>query len=378
MFANTRAFFGLLATAALFVLQSQAIAQVAGRTPERPATVGFLKSYDAATGKITILLGESRQDEKTFSLSKTVEVATGNNFQQRGLLKETKLADVAPGAMVFLTLDKDDAVESIVAEGPNLRARIASVDSAKRTVTVSVQPRPTGRGEVTAEPDKTYAVSSDAEIGIDDGRGKRFSLKEATLAEIPAGAGASIRLSPDQKQVVSITAEAPQLQGTLRSAKPGENSLTIAVPAGRGEESGEEKSLKLADGAVVMIDDGRGRRLSIKEATLLDIPAGAMVYVRLTPDSSAVTMLRAEGPTLPALIKSVDADKRTVTFSARASRTETPDDKTLPLAEDVRVMLDRNVTPLADVKIGADGQFGMLRLTLDQKSVQGITTFPQR
>ncbi len=55
-------------------------------------------------------------------------------------------------------------------------------------------------------------------------------------------------------------------------------------------------------------------------------------------------------------------------------RGENPEEKTLPVAKDARIVLDGNESKLADIKVFDNGPFAMLRLSLDQKSVQSIQT----
>jgi hypothetical protein len=48
--------------------------------------------------------------------------------------------------------------------------------------------------------------------------------------------------------------------------------------------------------------------------------------------------------------------------------------KRLPVAKDARIVLDGNESKLADMKFIDNVPFAMLRLSLDQKSVQSIQT----
>jgi hypothetical protein len=48
------------------------------------------------------------------------------------------------------------------------------------------------------------------------------------------------------------------------------------------------------------------------------------------------------------------------------------EEKQLSLAKDVRVVFQGNEAKLTDVKIADNGPFAMLRLSLDQKSVQSL------
>ena len=96
--------------------------------------------------------------------------------------------------------------------------------------------------------------------------------------------------------------------------------------------------------------------------------------MRLSTDQRFATLLRVEGPSLPALIKAVDSANGTVTVATRVGRGENPEEKTLPVAKDARIVLDGNESKLADIKVFDNGPFAMLRLSLDQKSVQSIQT----
>ena len=63
-----------------------------------------------------------------------------------------------------------------------------------------------------------------------------------------------------------------------------------------------------------------------------------------------------------------------ITVATRVGRGENPEEKTLPVAKDARIVLDGNESKLADIKVFDNGPFAMLRLSLDQKSVQAIQT----
>jgi hypothetical protein len=71
-----------------------------------------------------------------------------------------------------------------------------------------------------------------------------------------------------------------------------------------------------------LLDNGKGRRLSIKPGKLADVPVGATVTVRLAVDQSFVMFLRAEGGTMTGHLKAVDPDKGIVvlTFPKGARR----------------------------------------------------------
>lgn len=361
--------------------QGSAKGQAPVRGVARPEIRGVVKSVDATAGMITVVLAEGRAGaaertaavERSYPVAKTAEVVVGAGAG-RGIYfvaKEATLAELAAGATVTLTLTADQAVvESIVAEGPVVRGQVKAVDASKNTLTVSVA------GSTREQPidDKTYTLTPDIEISVDDGRGRRFSIKEGKLADVAAGATVTLRLSLDQKQVVSLQAEGPMLFGVVKSLDVSKNLLTLSLGPSRDGVGGGERILELASNATVLLDDGKGRRLSIKEGKPSDIPVGSAANVRLSADQRFATVLRVGGPSLPALIKAVDSANGTVTVATRVGRGENPEEKTLPVAKDARIVLDGNESKLADIKVFDNGPFAMLRLSLDQKSVQSIQT----
>jgi RNA polymerase sigma factor (sigma-70 family) len=346
-------------------------AQRDGRGPVRRDIHGVVKSVDVKAGTIT-LSGGGREaaEEKTYTLSKTAEVAISSAMMGRGgrggAAREGKLEDLAAGgATVTLTLSQDEkAVESVLAEGPTLRGILKSVE--KNMLTISLAP--SRRDESTEE--KTFEVDPNADIGMDDGRGRRFSVKEAKLADLHAGSPITVWLSVDQKLVQGVLAEGPSMSGVLKAVDAGKNTITLASHPRGGDA--EEKTFEVAKNAVVLLDDGRGRRLSIKEGKLADAPVGCVAQVKLSADQKAVAALRVEGPTASGRIKSLDAGKGTITLEIFIARGENPEEKTYSIAKDARVTVDGKEVKLADVKV-EENMNGSLRLSLDQKTVQSIT-----
>jgi hypothetical protein len=307
--------------------------------------------------------------EKTFTVKKTAEVGINVGLNRRFALREAKLSDLTPGVQVHLQLSADQKeAEVIIAEGPSVRGQIKAVDAGKKTITVTTPPN---RREEAGE-ERTYTLAPNAEVGIDDGRGRLFSLKEAKLADLASGAPATLRLTVDQKHVLIVIAEGPIVHGTVKSLDAGKKQITILAFT-RGEEPAE-KTLDLAAGADVQIDDGRGRRFSVKEGKLADVPAGCSVTLRLTVDQKSVVSLRAEGPQLFGLLRAVDAAKNTITVTPGGRRNDTPpEDRTLSVAKDVRIQIEGKEAKLADLKAEDNGPPVMLRLSLDQKVVQSIS-----
>ncbi|MFM9961378.1 MAG: hypothetical protein ACKV2Q_09140 [Planctomycetaceae bacterium] len=377
----------LLAVAVVVGTHGSASAQAPGRGAARPEVRGVVKSVDATAGMITVWLSDGRGGggggggggertaavERSYPVSKTAEVVVGGGLGRGGFsaAKEAKLNDLTAGVTVILSLTADQAVvEGVVAEGPTVRGQLKAVDAGKNSLTISVA----GASREQPTEDNIYTLVSGAEIAIDDGRGRRFSIKEGKLADIAAGAMVTLRLSLDQKQAVSVQAEGPTVFGIVKSFDLSKNLLTLSLGPGRDGVGGGERIFEMASDATVLLDDGKGRRLSIKEGKLSDIPVGTAANLRLTANQRFATLLRAEGPSLGALMKAVDSANGTVTVATRVGRGENPEEKTLSVAKDARIVIDGNEGTLADIKVSDNGPFVMLRLSLDQKSVQSIQT----
>jgi hypothetical protein len=332
----------------------------------------MLKGVDASAGTVTISLSERREaaTDKSYTLAKDVEVAIDTGGGRRGFLKAIKLADMPMGTPVMLTLSADEStVEFIMAEGPMVRGQLKSVDAAKNTITVQLPP--TRRDESAEQEAKTYSLTSNAEVAVDDGRGRRFSIKEAQLADLVPGSLVTLWLTLDQKQALAVLAEGQNLNGRVKAIDAAKNTLTLVIRPERGEP--EERVLDIAPDAMVLLDDGRGRRLSLKEGKLADVPVGAAAMLKLAPNQITVMQLRAQGPSVPGMIKAIDLANSTITIATRVSREDPPEEKSYPVAKDATIVIDGEQAKLDAIKVADDGPFAMLRLSLDQKTVQAIT-----
>src|SRR5262245_18168214 len=113
----------LLAAVAVLGAQGLTNGQPARESPT-PQVRGTLKAVDAAAATITVSVVEARQaiSDKTYSVAKDVEVGLSDGGGRRGVLKESKLADLAPGVSLVITLAADQkTVTTIVAEGTAVR-----------------------------------------------------------------------------------------------------------------------------------------------------------------------------------------------------------------------------------------------------------------
>ncbi len=358
---------------------------------------GAVKSVDAKAGTITITFGGGREGggrdggapreipatEKTFPLAKNVEICVGGmggGIRGGGAvgLREAKLADLLPGVMVHLALTADHkAVDAVIAEEPVVRGFVKGVDVKKSTLTVSLGAAGGGGarergGEAVANEEATYTIAADAEIGIDDGRGRRFSVREGKIEELAEGSIVTVRLSLDKKTAHGVLAEGALVHGVVKAIDPAKRSLTLTMRAPRGDDAGEERLLAVAKEAVIIVDDGKGRRLSVKEGKLADVPVGATVVIKMAVDQSFIMLLKAEGPTLTGMLKAIDADKRAITIAFPRGRGEAEEEKTLTVAKDAHINIDGKDAKLADLKVGDSGPMLQLRLTLDQQRVQAV------
>ena len=361
---------GCLIAAALLVAVGQTHGQ--GRLSPRPEVRGMVKKVDTAAGTITVGVSDGRQEaqDKTYPLVDEVEVAITTGVSFRGPFAEGKLADLAPGALVSLTLSADSQkVESILAEGPTVRGVLKKWGMFNGHLVVGLLTAGPGERGEAAETAQSYEGKRGVEVGIDDGRGRRYSIKEGKLGDLKLGAMITLRLSPDQK-IQSILAEGPNLTGIVKSLDSASGSLTLVLGPARGAQVGEERTLSATD-AVVLLDDGRGRRLSLREGKLADVPTGAAGEreAQRGPECGRAPAGRGTEPAV--MIRSVDPGQRTITFS-RPMRGENAEEKTLPLAADARIVVDGSEKALADFRVNDGGQFAILRLSLDQKSIQGV------
>ncbi|MCC7423747.1 MAG: hypothetical protein IT428_26075 [Planctomycetaceae bacterium] len=361
---------GRCALAMALTLMSSSLLLAQGRETPRAQVRGVVKSFEA--GNITLAAGIGREaaTDRTFAVSPNVEIVVGNPFVGRsGLFQEAKAADVTPGATVVLSLSADEkTAEAIIAEEPQVRGVLKQVDVTARTLTIETQ---ASRRDEPAEA-MTFTISDDAELAIDDGRSKRFSIKEAKLTDFAPGAMVSATVSLDRKTLRSLLAEGPLVSGAVKAYDPTSRTLTLTGRTREGME--QDRVLVVAEEATLLVDDGKGKRLSVKAGKPTDVAVGSNATARLSVDQSRVMQLRIEGPTVFGQLKSADEANQTITITLFRNRTEPPEERTIKVAKDARITSDGTEAKLGQLKAAENGPFVQIRLSLDQSTAQSIVS----
>jgi hypothetical protein len=312
---------------------------------------GVVESVDAA--RHTLTFGKKGSlGGKTFEVDKSASIL----IDRAGGWREGTLADVTGGAVVTLRLSADGKkTVRVRAEGPNVEAVLKSVDAGDRTLTVGF---PVTKGE--PPPDRTFQVAEGAKVFL-EGTGKKG--KGAKLTDLPEGAVLTLKLTGDQKGVRTVVARGPSVKGTLKSVDARKGTLTTLVKEG---ERAEEKAFALARGASVSVE-GAGKKKG-KSDTLADLPAGALVTLRLSLDSRSVVAVHAEGLRLRGVVKSADARKNVLHMTIVA-KGEKPADRTFALARGATVQVDGHKARLADVPAKAEVA---VKLSADRKTALAV------
>jgi RNA polymerase sigma factor (sigma-70 family) len=316
---------------------------------------GVVRAIDA--GKSTITLA-NKFASKTFDVSKDVKVLLDEGTGGKLGFKEGKFSDLVEGTAVTMRLSQDQKVVGIWAEGPSVKGTLKAVDGAKNTVIVTV---PGNKTEPTQ--DQTFTLVKDVRVVIRDHTNKEKGAPDgATLADLPVGAVVTLRLSFDRKVVGNIQAEGPEVHGVVKGVDGGKNSITISIKDG---EQVQDKTFNSTPTAQIVIGEGKGQ----KSQQLADVPAGAIVRLRLSADQKSVLSIQAGGSSLAGVLKTVDIGKRTLTVTLTVRKGEPVEDKTFDVAKDVTVNIDGKGGQLRDLH--AEVQIN-IKLAADQKTVNSI------
>jgi ribosomal protein S17 len=145
-----------------------------------------------------------------------------------------------------------------------LGGTLQGLDAAKNTVTVATSNRATGKVE------RTFELAKDLEV-LRDG-------KPAKVGDLKKGGSISVKLSPDQKSVVSISETGKRVGAPLKSIDAENNTITLTVIEGR-ERIKKDVTHQLAkDGKVTL--EGK----EVKLADLKDVRPGSTIQLTFSVD----------------------------------------------------------------------------------------------
>lgn len=317
--------------------------KVAGSIRAEGQTVrGVLKAVDAAKNTLTLA---GKEGDNTYEAAKEVQV----HFQDAKLSKTPpkggQLTDLKTGAMVTLRLSLDrKTVVSVQVEAKTVEGSLKGTDAAKNTITVTVHPKGGEPG------DHTFEVAKDAAITIDAG-------KEAKLADLPADARVSVRLSADQKTAAVIHVEGPSVAGVVKGTA---GNGTIIINNKIGEEN-----YAVGQDVAIVIDGG-------KPGKLTDLIDGTQVTARLSADKrQLIGTINAAGPSFHGPVKSVDPTGNTITLHVGGKNGVGGEDKTFNVTKNTAVVTEINGVPLKLDDVRVDKEV-VLRLFVDQKAAAKI------
>jgi hypothetical protein len=140
--------------------------------------------------------------------------------------------------------------------------------------------------------------------------------------------------------------DANTVSGALRSVDADKPSVTIGVFT--RNEGQSEKTYPVAKDAKILRDGA--------EVKLSDLKQRSRVTLKLSEDQKTVVGVSVSRPSLTAQVKSVDADKNTITITVDNVR-KGRFDRVLHVVKDAKVTIDAKVVKLADLKAGATLQF---------------------
>jgi hypothetical protein len=315
---------------------------------EGPTIQGTLKATDPDKSTITATVALTKAEpaaDKIFAVAKNARlfIDDGQAHDKSQPTKQPGLSDVPANAVVFLKLSADrKVVGSIRAEGQTITGLAKAIDGAKNSITVTI----TTKGE--PDVDRTYAVAKAAQVLVDDGKSKDKSkpAAEQAIADVPAGAQVTLRLSLDGQSVVGIRAEGSNVHGTVKAVDAAKNTLTL-----QDKEVEDGKTYGVLSDAAVFLDD-RGERKK-----LADVPVGSVVDLKLLPDQKTVRDIRAYGPTVMGSVAG-NAGNDSITLRDKEG------EKTFAVAKDARIVIgESSAGKLTDL---IDGTVTQLRLSVDQ------------
>jgi hypothetical protein len=223
-----------------------------------------------------------------------------------------------------LTMPIDQEIIRKAAQAPTLGAIVKSVDAVAATITVAV------RGKEKGPPtERTLALAKDVKVTLLV-RKDKGPQPEGTLLDLPEGAPVSLLLSTDEATVVGIAVQGRSLNARVKSVDADKHTISVVS---KGAQGAVEDTFTVAEDVKVFVSDPKvkGKR---EEHKLADLTEGTPVTLQFSPaQRTTVTGITVSGPTITAVVQSVDAAKSTITIQWGDK------EQTLAVAKDVKVVV---------------------------------------
>jgi hypothetical protein len=212
--------------------------------------------------------------------------------------------------------------------GPTVRGTVTEVAADGKAITLRVQ-----KGDGTkATEEKTLPLGADTVVFIADVVTKVKELPKGKLSDLTPGTSVVVRLTPDSKAAIEITAHGPVVTGSVAATNAAKGTFTLRL---KGKDGPEDLGLTLAKEAKILLSDGLTKEEKPKEAQLAELSEETSVHAQLSVDRKSALGVRVMGKSLQGTIKEVDVGNRTVTVTVKEDAQLV--DKALTLVKDARV-----------------------------------------
>lgn len=225
---------------------------------------------------------------------------------------------------------------------------IAAVDvTANKLRVISV----TKENGIKSESDKTFPVAADAKI-TRAGTGKTGATV-VKLADLKDGMRVTVTLTADKKTITEIRASRKEnaVQIGIKSIDAEKRTVTTTVEDKKAGVVRDETYAVAADAPVLFADHGKGAG---KQGKLADLRPGMRATLRLSEDGKSVVDIRVAAPTAQGVVKSVDAEKNSITITMGEKDKAT--DVTHEIENGATIALDGKEAKLTDLKPGTQIQ----------------------
>lgn len=247
---------------------------------------------------------------------------------------------IGTGAFVARA-EKDEKPAPKKVARPTFTGTVKELDPDKGKVTLT---RPTGTDKEME--DRTFTLSKDVSVVLEDVTGKVAKLPEGQLSDLKIGTHVTAQLSPDSKTVVSLSARGPTLHVAVKFADVNKRSVTYTT---KTEEGPVEETVTLVEAAKVLLHDGLSKETADQEGKLADLIEGTSVWLQLTVDRQRVLSVRVIGKTIHASFKALDLEKSTITVIEKIDGQQV--EKGYTLAKGVMIEGDPKENRRVDIRL---------------------------